>query len=236
MAPFKHYYYCRKCAQKVFPKIQSANGDLGGDVSEFSAKCYSETIPAFAQAPVASGSATNIQHFEAQRQAKYANPPGQSAPCQTYLTYLGWVDLARGVDLNSIKSRLEARIDKEGVQTQVEVGVISIVWDVLTHHMFVGSSGDSTKARPNLIQAGIFAKINDVYDKDKMIFGRGCAEVDALEKLLAYRAAQALPTTAASVRGCRFIARNKTNKDLRSMCNNCQNWTQAFGLIDVRPA
>lgn len=38
------------------------------------------------------------------------------------------------------------------------------------------------------------------------------------------------------LRGCLFLARNKHNKELRSMCNNCRKWTQKMGIVDLHPA
>lgn len=187
----------------------------------------------------------NTSHYEAIGSRQWTQPESsQLQPkkqCQQKLAYLGWIDLAVEAEERAraqsaqLKSLAESKIDKESI-INVDKGVICVAYDPLTGGWHKGLSGPRNKARPH-IPTSVLDKIDDVYDGDKMIFGRGCAEVEALDELLKARQ-NAFPGAPLNVdlRGCLFLARNKHNKELRSMCNNCRKWTQKMGIVDLHPA
>ena len=240
MANYRHYYFCPKCAERSKPDVNQTMS-IPRREPYITLKSRSYTFVSAFQLP----NRDQTNHYEAVGSSQWTPPESNQfqskKQCQRKLAYLGWIDLAveaaerAFVARAQLKSLAESKIDSEPI-INVDKGVICIAYDPLTEGWYKGRSGPSTTQRPH-IPTSVLNKIANVYDEDKMIFGRGCAEVEALDELLKARQ-NAYPGVPVNVdlRGCLFLARNKKNKDLRSMCNNCREWTQKMGIVDLHPA
>ncbi len=243
MANYKHYYFCPGCTnmKRHPPGLNNEIPDNNSDYRLLLDRSYfykDNSTSITANAHPTRRDVSKFQHYEVEKDSRWRKPQWNfyKEGCNAYLVYLGWVDQTPRRELlarekkGRLKSTAKSKLEHKPL-IDVPKGVICYMYDSVTDEWYYGESGARNQARPH-IPASVISKIRDIYDEDKMIFGRGCAEVDALEKLFAARLNIQNPPVE-DLNGCVCLARNKKDKDLRSMCNNCQEWTQKVGIVDL---
>jgi hypothetical protein len=120
--------------------------------------------------------------------------------------------------LESVKKRLTDRLNKR-VGKLNENRMFCALYDPLTDKYFEGTSGDKDRKYDN-IPSAIYSKIPNVYDAHSLIFGRGCAEVQAIDRMFAARGVGA----DTSLKNCVFAAKKQSDQVFRPLCNNCRKW------------
>lgn len=231
--PYRHYFFCPKCAQlrtvgndiDLSQPLSVSKAGVGSHYKTYINRSLSfdrpDTDRPDGRQSERKERLSTWQHFDLDKQAR----------CQQHLIYLGWEEIKPASDRNTIVVKAVQTVrNYRSHETKTGVGVVCACYDPVTGLWHQGVSGPATKHRGS-IPAKVWGRIQNVYDEEKLIFGRGCAEVDALDKL--FKARVNANVDSEDLQECVMAARMKSIPTLRAMCNNCQRWATPLGIIDA---
>jgi hypothetical protein len=226
MPVYLHYYFCTKCVGKHKPPAHPP--ELLGNAWN----SYMEGSHIIKSASTAAPyPPETLQHYQITNKPKFGH---KRDGCNKYLTYLGWREEHKVYTASNADPRKLAAKDRLRRTKPVErmPGMICVLYDPVTQSWFDGYSGGQ---HTGSIPAVILTSIPTEVDVPTSRYGRGCAEVDALNRLFVHRLAATPPGTALNqdLTGCYFLAREKGTNTFRAMCTNCASWTAALGMLDL---